>query len=363
MWRHSIPRTRGMSPAEAAAHWVVRDDARELTATEEAEFASWCADPANAQAYRKATGAMALFDGDLGADQNLRALRQAALEAAPAPGPRFRLAGALIAASLVGAITLIGVSRSGHGPASPARPPPTAIAQAPAAQRPSAAPTEYDTDVGERRAVRLADGTMVTLNTGTRLTIAFTDARRVVRLVRGQALFEVAHDRSRPFTVEAADRQITALGTVFEVRVDPGRVNVVLVEGRVMVDRTPEAARSFQSARITPTMLRPGEEFSAELGAPQRIASVNVERQLLWRDGFVEFDDEPLGLAVAEINRYTSRPITLSGDGIAALHVSGLFRTGSPDQFVDAIDGILPIDTKPAPHGGIELSLTPQGRR
>ncbi|MFA6113250.1 MAG: FecR family protein [Sphingomonas sp.] len=349
-----------MSPVEAAAHWLVRRDAHELSPSEEAEFDAWRADPVNADAYRRASGAMGLFDSDLGADPHLKALRQAALDAAPAPRRRFQAVAALMAASLVGAITLVTIERSGTGPVVPATRPAT-VAQAPVTpvvQPVRGTPTDYATGVGERRTVKLADGSTVTLNTRTRLTIAFTDGRRLVRLLRGQALFEVFHDRTRPFVVEAADRQVTALGTIFEVRVDPGRVNVVLIEGRVVVDRTPEAARAFESAPLAPTLLKPGEEFSVALGAPQRVGSVDVDRQLLWRDGFVEFDDEPLGAAVAEINRYSSRPITLGDDGVASLHLSGVFSTGAPDRFVDAVGAILPIESKTTPQGGIELSLS-----
>jgi transmembrane sensor len=150
---------------------------------------------------------------------------------------------------------------------------------------------------------------------------------------------------------------------MFEVRVDPGRVNVVLIEGSVAVDRTPEATRAFESVPLVPTVLKPGEEFSVALGAPQHVGPVDIDRQLLWRDGFVEFDDEPLGAAVAEINRYSSRPITLDDDGVAALHLSGVFSTGAPDGFVDAVGAILPIESRTTPQGAIELSLVARKRR
>jgi transmembrane sensor len=357
MQLREISRTRGMSPVEAAAHWVVRRDARELTAAEEAEFTSWQADPVNAEAYGRADGAMALFDLDHGADPNLKALRQAALEVAPAPRRSFRMVGsALLAASLVGVIVLFGIERP-NDRTQPANPAAIVVAQAPGNVPVQAEQGEYVTGVGERRAIKLADGSSVTLNTRTKITVAYTAGRRLIRLVRGQALFEVAHNRNRPFVVEAADRQVTALGTTFEVRVDPGRVNVVLIKGRVVVDRTRDATNSFDGPPVAPAFLKPGEEFSAELGAPQRVVPVNVERQLLWRDGFVEFDDEPLGLAVAEINRYANRPITLRDDGVGALHLSGVFRTGSPDGFIDAIGAVLPVAARPTAQGGIELSL------
>jgi transmembrane sensor len=352
-----------MSPAEAAAHWVVLRDARALSVREEAEFEAWQDDPAHAEALRKAGGAMALFDSELGFDPNLRALRQSALEAAPAPRRRYGIAiGGAMAASLAIAVTVFSMNRPEAGPTVAGHPAPVASIAAVDPAKNVAAQNEYVTGVGERRTVRLPDGTSVTLNTRSRLLVAFTEARRLVRLTRGQALFEVAHDRNRPFTVEAADRQITALGTVFEVRVDPGRVNVVLFQGRVVVDRAPEASSGYEVTPVPSAILKPGEQFSAELGTAQKVGAIDMDRQLLWRDGFVEFDDEPLGHAVAEINRYASRPITLSNDGVASLHVSGLYRTGSPDQFVDAVQGILPVEAKPTAQGGIELSLTARNR-
>ncbi|MDB5576377.1 MAG: Fe2+-dicitrate sensor, rane component [Bradyrhizobium sp.] len=362
----AIPSTRGMSSAEAAAHWLVLHDAGTLSASEEAEFAAWHDDPSHADAYRRAGSAMAIFGADAGSDPNLRALRQAALEAAPAPRWHYyAIAASLLVAISLSAATLFLLRPDGMVGNGPGARSSTVIAATatPGSSEAVAGSTEYSTGIGERRVVRLADGTSVTLNTHSKLTVAFTANRRIVRLARGQALFEVAHDRSRPFIVEAADRQITALGTVFEVRVDVGRVNVVLFQGRVVVDRQPDMMGADEPASMPPAILKPGQQFSAELGAPQRVEAVDVERQLLWRSGFVEFDDETLAHAVAEINRYSKHPITLSNDGVAALHVSGLYRTGSPEQFIDALQGLLPVTAKPTPQGNIEISLTPpQGR-
>lgn len=350
-------RTRGMSPGEAAAHWVVRHDAGPLGSNDSAEFDRWHKDPVHADAYRKASGAIALFDLAQADDPNLRALRQAALDAAPVPRQRYRLAGGLaIAASIAAVIGFVGFEQGNRLPGSPAKPAAVVAANGPDAR--STEPVVYRTGVGERRVVKLPDGSIVTMNTSTRMAVAFTDGRRLIRLSRGQALFEVAHDAARPFTVEAADRQVTALGTIFEVRVDPGRVNVILFRGRVVVDRQPDAGSGNDEVRVQPTILKPGQQFDVELGAPQKVATVDVDRQSLWRTGFVEFDDETLGHAVAEMNRYASKPIVLDNDGVASLRVSGLFRTGSPDQFIDAVEGILPVEAKPTAQGGIKLSLS-----
>jgi transmembrane sensor len=348
-----------MSPSEAAAHWLVLQDRRLLSADERAEFEQWRKDAVHAEAWRRVSGAMALFDGDLSGDANLKALRQAALEATPQPAPRYRyfVAGAAIAASIALLVSVSGLHQSHDGQVAGTRGGAPAMASSTPVKA-VAGTTEYRTGIGERRTVRLADGSMVTMNTRTRLAVLFTANRRLIRLMHGQALFEVIHDATRPFTVQAADRQVTALGTIFEVRVDPGRVKVVLIRGRVVVDRSPESSGGFDDAHIRPTILKPGQQFDAELGAPQKVAAIDIDRQQLWRNGFVEFDDEPLGRAVAEINRYTARPIILSNDGVAALHVSGLYRTGSPDQFIDAVQGLLPVEAKANAEGGIALSLT-----
>ena len=355
---HISPRTRGMSAAEGAAHWTVLKDGRDLTPAEQRELDAWLADPVNAQALHRAEAALHLFDGAASNDPNLRALRQAALEAAPVRQfPVRTVGGGLAAASIAGLLWVAGIHHGGEN--SDHRAPETQVASSvsPAVKsRVALGPSDYTTGVGERRSVRLADGTMITLNTRSRVVVAYTEQRRLVRLVRGQALFEVAHNPNRPFVVEAADRQVTALGTVFEVRLDPGLVNVVLVKGRVVVDRIPNASAQYTSV-AKPTFLVPGQQFSAELGAPQKVTKIDVGQQLLWRDGFVEFDDMPLGAAVAEINRYTNKPIILSNDGVSVLHISGVYNTGQPDRFVDAVQGILPVTAKATPEGEITLSL------
>jgi len=360
----AVPRTQGMNPSESAAYWIVRQDRGDLSAAEEGAFRDWFDEPHNAAAYARAARAADIFAGDEGSDPHLRALRQAALAASPVRQQRRWMFA--VAASI--AILLVGASFFLSGPLrhyfddSGVR---TQVATAPAASGPSQGqssdPNAFTTGVGERRVVHLPDGSTVTLNTSSRLVLAFTADRRLVRLVQGQALFEVAHDRSRPFTVEAADRQVTALGTIFEVRVDPGRVHVVLIEGRVVVDRAADVAGSGPSIPVAPAILRPGQEYVAELGAAQQVAPVDVNRQLMWRDGFVAFEDEPLADAVAEMNRYSNRPIQLAADGVATLRISGVFRTGNPDRFVNTIGEILPIDAHPTPQGRIELSL--QGAR
>jgi transmembrane sensor len=340
--------TLGMTADEAAVYWVLRHDREDLSAADQAAFSAWlAASEAHAAAYRKANGVWDVFEqGD--ADPHLTALRQAAL-ATPAPRRRWIPAavGAGLAASLAAAALLLPGQLGLTGtPSAPAADMVAGTDAAPAAAR-------LATARGERRTVRLPDGTRVTLNTDTAIALAYTPGNRHVRLLRGQALFEVAKDASRPFSVEAAGRRVTALGTVFEVRLDPGRMKVVLVEGRVVVDR---AAAASELPDPAPTLLKPGQALVAELGVPQRVATVDVGSELMWREGYVSLEDTPLAAAVAEMSRYTATPIRVLDEETGRMRVSGVFRTGDPERFAGLVRELLPVRVKRMADGSVTIA-------
>ena len=93
----------------------------------------------------------------------------------------------------------------------------------------------YRTQVGERRVIALKDGSHVHLNTGSTIEVALKKDRRLVRLVKGEAMFEVAHDRQRPFLVDAGSAQMRAVGTAFNVRIRENIVELTVTEGSVAV--------------------------------------------------------------------------------------------------------------------------------
>ncbi len=342
---HKDP-TLGMTADEAAVYWVLRHDRQDLTTADHGHFSAWLdAGEANAQAYRKANGVWGVFENSE-ADPHLTALRHTALATGPERRRWLPAAGVGIAASIVGALVLL-LDPFGAPPHSPA---PVTVAHV---STEAANPIRHATEKGQKRVVRLPDGTRVTLNTDTMISLAFTPGTRRVRLTRGQALFEVAHDASRPFMVEAADRRITALGTVFEVRLDPGRMKVVLVEGRVVVDH---AAAATDLPVLQPTILKPGQELVAELGVAQRVRPVDVGNELMWREGYVSFDDTTLASAVVEMNRYTVAPIRIGDGGVAQMRISGVFRTGDADRFAALISELLPVRIDHQPDGGVVIA-------
>lgn len=340
--------TLGMTPDEAAVYWVLRHDRGDLTAADQASFDAWLdASEAHARAFRKANGVWDVFD-QADADPHLTALRQVALAAKPAPRRWIPALGAGLAASLTAVALLLPGQLGLSG--GPARAPVAEIASTTGAQ--PAAAVRFATAKGERRIVRLPDGTRVTLNTDTAVSLAYTPTGRLVRLTRGQALFEVAKDASRPFTVEAAGRRVTALGTIFEVRLDPGRMKVVLVEGRVVVDH----ATATEASGPAPTLLKPGQALVAELGVPQRVAPVDVGDELLWRDGYVSLEDAPLASAAAEMSRYTAAPIRVLDDETGRMRISGVFRTGDADRFAGLVRELLPVRVERMADGSLVIA-------
>lgn len=338
------PHLRSMDdPAlrEAAARWVMAEDAGELGADGAAERDAWLAeDPEHLAAYDAVLRAMGRVD-DVAADPRILALRASALTVnRKGPAAPWRIAASLAAA----AVLLGGGGVALHG-ASPAMK--TALVERLA--HPSAA--IHHTAIGERSTVTLSDGSVATLNTDTVLRVAFTDKARGVQLVRGQAVFEVAHAKARPFEVYAGDRVVTAIGTVFDVRLDGGKVKVALLEGKVRVGE--KTRREAPSAEV---VMAPGELLEAAPAAPMKVRNDDVERETSWRSGVLMFDETPLAEAVAELNRYSSRHLTVEDPRLAAHHVSGVFKTGDVDRFARTVAEIAPVIPQTRPDGSILLA-------
>jgi transmembrane sensor len=343
--------SREPDSAKAAAEWLVRFDAGGLDPDGRMAFQSWLQDPENLLAWRRAQDAWNIFGGPV--DHDSQALHRLAMSRHTPRAQRARrwAAGAGIAAAVLVVLGAgVALQRAGviELPGS----------LAPARQLYALGGADYVTAVGERTATTLPDGTTVTLNTDTAIDVSYTDGQRSVVLLRGQAFFDVAHDAARPFVVRAADRTITALGTAFEVRLDPGRFRVLLVEGQVAVEREDPAAAHLLDAPVVETILTPGQELVAALGAPEHVASANVERDLRWRDGFVEFDDAPLAAALAEMNRYAATPIMIQDPRAASLRLSGIFRTGQPEQFAALVGEFLPVVAETGVDGSIQIRMT-----
>lgn len=209
----------------------------------------------------------------------------------------------------------------------------------------------YATGVGEQRTVVLADGTRMSLNTATRVLVELSSRRRSVRMEGGEALFEVAKDRDRPFVVRADASEVEAIGTVFAVRKSPEgaqtgvELSVSLIEGRVAV--RPAGGSPETDATLRAVVLGPGDRLrlvqvrGSPSGGTGRL-STSLDRPrvtdiIAWRRNEVHFDDVSLSEAVAEMNRYSRTPIVLvGGEAVGGRRISGLFRTGDSATFARA---------------------------
>ena len=206
---------------------------------------------------------------------------------------------------------------------------------------------EYVTGVGEQRTVPLEDGSRIALNSNSRIKVAYTAKRREVSLIEGEVFFEVAHDSERPFVVIAGDQQVTAVGTAFEVRCQPDRIDVTLVEGRVNVTSTPQllaspdiASNSQNAAKKVSGSgfaMTAGERITIVKGAPPIFDTPRIEAITAWRRGEVMLDDMALVDAVAEMNRYNKSALIIDESRVARLHVSGIYHSGDSEGFAQAV--------------------------
>jgi len=328
--RDTPPASSDMGPTEAAAYWRVRHDRGDMTVQEHAEFGSWRATSQAHEAAWQATGDLwDLFDN--ADDPHLEAMRAAARSAGGARRSWMRpMAAALALLSVPGGVFII--SRSSlWSDLSGGR---------------AGLTSRYETQRGERATASLSDGTVVSLNSDTALEVTFDKAGRHVQLRRGQALFEVAKDKHRPFVVRAGDSAVTALGTVFDVKMAKEAFRVVLVEGRVAVSAEADP-------RSTAVIMTSGQELLKSRGGDIRVQTTDPEAALLWRKGLVEFNDVTLADAVEQINETSARSLRLADSRIGALRLSGVYRTGSPERFVASIAQVLPVSGRNTGEGTI----------
>lgn len=205
----------------------------------------------------------------------------------------------------------------------------------------------YVTKVGEQRLVQLPDGSSVRLDTDSRVDVTFSHGERCLRLERGQAFFDVAHDPSRPFLVDAGAITVRAIGTRFDVRRDGTEPTVTLVQGVVQVRRDSGQAWTLQAGQqITPTVA----------AAPQ---PANLDAATSWTDGRVVFQGLPLSAAVAEVNRYAVHKIRLEAPTVAGVPVTGSFQTGDAAAFANAVAHLHDLRATTQADGTIVLDPNP----
>lgn len=302
---------------QAAAAWAAKVD-RGLTAAEEADLMAWQAsDPRCMGAYAR-TRAVALHTQRAAALGDAYQPRKIPEGKQPMRLSRRRLLFAACAAS-VGAAGFGALSLFFFG----------------GGQR-------YRTRKGEIRQIALADGTVITMNTDSELSVALTDARRDVRLIQGEALFSVAHDRRRPFYVSAGQTSIRVVGTSFSVtRINGMPVRVLVREGIVEVtQRVARAVEQFRLVANTKVLLPAVPALQSLAPASISVARVSeseLDRDLAWREGRIALEGETLAQAAAEFARYSDIKIVVEDPTLAREEIAGLYQADDPVGFARAV--------------------------
>ncbi|MBB3221024.1 FecR family protein [Pseudoduganella umbonata] len=318
---------------DAALEWVAREAAGPLDAAAQAAFEAWyLANPRHQGAYLRARAIAHSLDGITVqaslkpqvayapdpaplADANVAtaANDEAADVARPARSRRaFVFGGALAAGMAAIAVTSLAPDLLGR--------------------------VTYETARGEFRKVRLADRSTISINSASQVEVRLTDAQRRIALVHGEAWFDVARDKTRPFVVEAGDARVRAVGTAFSVRRHAEGAEVLVTEGVVEVwaDGSTAAHRRVAAGELA---LVPADGSAPRIGTnPGEVA-----RRLAWREGKLVFENQPLGDAVAEFNRYNTRQIVVADPALRRKPLVGHYRIDQPEEFANDVHALLNV--------------------
>lgn len=335
------------SISQAAFDWLVRVDGG-LSPAEQAELQAWLdADPRHYGAYIRAKAvfaqgrrikafahspdpdswsAYAGSDGDAAPVED-DAAPEAVTQFAEMPAVSMARRAAL---GVVGSAALVGLAVAMFGTSQPAQ------------------ALTFQTRRGERREIVLADGSRVALNTDSEMRVLFDDRWRVVQLLRGEALCVVSSDRARPFIVDAAGFKVRAEAASFAVQAVQGAPPQVIVK-QGAVDVIPDHSTSVTVAANTKVTLVADSNLSGAVLSPEEL-----DRELLWREGKIAFDDTPLRRAIAAFDRYGPVHIRVDDPALLDQTVTGVFASDDPMGFARVVGEL--FDARAVPDGqGIAL--------
>ncbi|GLQ48046.1 peptide ABC transporter substrate-binding protein [Dyella lipolytica] len=199
----------------------------------------------------------------------------------------------------------------------------------------------YASAVAQNRDITLPDGTQVALGAASTLTTHFSHGQRRVDLSGGEAFFQVIHDNSRPFVVAAGDVSIRDIGTAFDVRRTGQRVTIAVTQGRVQIADTNQTPGKAQSGTLE---VSAGQLVSYDPNmSSMTIGSIAPEQATAWRNDRLEFIDEPLSVVIANLNRYSARPLHIADADLDKLSYTGTIRTDAIDSWLGALPQVFPL--------------------
>ena len=206
----------------------------------------------------------------------------------------------------------------------------------------------YATVIGQQLDTTFADGSIIHLNTNTVIETEFSKDKRIIKLIQGEALFDVAHDPNRPFIVYAGDRLVQAIGTKFVVHIKSENIQVTVTDGKVKMSKVATDTPLSDIKELNNTIAQADDVFivkgekvianNNQTPILTHIKTENLQRELSWLDGKLIFDNETLFDVIEEINRYLDITIVLKDPSLHALRMSGRFDLGDSEALIEAIE-------------------------
>lgn len=314
--------------AEDAAAWLIRLE-EDASPACKAEFSAWLArSPLHVEQYLLVTAAYreldgldpaheidvaSLGDGTTGAGSNIVSLgatvrrylgRETSAAQQPQSPRRARTAWYVAGLAATLSVLAIGVWRLA----------------------PSWSTENYATAIGEQRAIKLGDDSVVQLNTRSKVQVRLSDDAREVRLVEGEALFAVEHDPKRPFRVVSDNAVIQAIGTQFNVYRHGGATTVAVVQGAVKISTAQDAGETLKAGQVA---------VIDNAGDVKQRATDDVSRQIAWRQRKLDFRGATLNEVAEQFNRYNRLSLRIDSEEIAHRKLNGVFNADEPHALLD----------------------------
>jgi transmembrane sensor len=193
----------------------------------------------------------------------------------------------------------------------------------------------YTTDTAEQRTITLADGTAIALNARSKVRVRYLEHARNIELVQGEALFKVARDSKRPFLVRAGTADVKAIGTEFDINRRATGTTITVIEGTVAVNRAPRSANKLLTAgeqlRV-PTSESSGQ--AEDIQRPVTPQRVDTAAATSWTQNRLTFSNTSLLDVAEEFNRHNTRQLSIGGNSLAAIKVSGVFSATDITSFL-----------------------------
>ena len=312
--------------SDQAAEWFIRLRDRDLTVAERRRYVRWLKQSPNhiaefmrlCRLYGRVKRAKLPTLAPEADDSNVIAMMQAEIRAPVERRPewfdsrKLRLAVVACCLALVGVIATIAFSSN-----------------------------TIQTDAGEWRTVQLADGSLVSAGPNTLMQVDYSKETRRINLARGEAMFKVTKDPSRPFIVNAGGAIARAVGTRFGVERREDRIRVTVAEGKVAVVRGDQAAALEHAVDLSvATALVADEGMDIPVNAPMvplHKEKVNSAHALAWANGQLILQTETVGEAVEEFNRRNRLQLRVDDPTIAGWHVCCVFDAADPEMFAKQI--------------------------